>query len=70
MIIININDLLKFMLESVTNYVSALILILMLFFLLTSAVNIVTEKIGNVICTIITVYRANIKIERDSENKD
>lgn len=68
MIIININDLLKFMLESVVNYVSALILILMLFFLLTSAVNILTEKIGNVICTIITVYRANIKI--DSENKD
>lgn len=68
MIIININDLLKFMLESVVNYVSALILILMLFFLLTSAVNILTEKIGNVICTIITVYRA--KIEIDSENKD
>jgi len=61
MIIININDLLKFMLESVVTYFSVLVLILMSFFLLTTAINIVSEKIGNVICTIITVYRASNK---------
>jgi len=70
MIILNINDLFKFMLESVVHYVSVLVLILMSFFLLTSAISIVSEKIGSMICTIITVYRASIKLKNESDDKD
>lgn len=68
MIILNVVDLVKFMLDSIANYVSVLVLMLMTFFLFTSAVTIISEKIGSVICTVLTVYRATIKIEKDEKN--
>lgn len=68
MIILNVVDLVKFMLDSIANYVSVLVLILMTFFLFTSAISIIFEKIGSVICTVITVYRAAIQIEKDEKN--
>ena len=68
MIILNINDLLKFSLESVSNCVGVVTLMLLVFFLLTSAFTIVSEKVGTVICTIIGVYRAAIQIEKDEKN--
>jgi len=65
MIVINVMELIKFMLDSIANYISVLILILFVFFLLTSFVSIVTDKVTNMVGTWIMIYRgdSNIKIE-------
>ena len=65
MIVINVMELIKFMLDSIANYISVLILILFVFFLLTSFVSIVTDKVTNMVGTWIMLYRgdSNIKIE-------
>jgi len=65
MIVINVMELVKFMLDSIANYISVLILILFVFFLLTSFVSIVTDKVTNMVGTWIMIYRgdSNIKIE-------
>ncbi len=65
MIVINVMELVKFMLDSIVNYISVLILILFVFFLLTSFVSIVTDKVTNMVGTWIMIYRgdSNIKIE-------
>lgn len=55
--------MIKFMLDSVTNYISVLILILFVFFLLTSFVSIVTEKVTNMVGTWIMLYRGNSEIK-------
>jgi len=65
MIVINVMELVKFMLDNIANYISVLILILFVFFLLTSFVSIVTDKVTNMVGTWIMIYRgdSNIKIE-------
>jgi len=65
MIVINVMELVKFMLDSIANYISVLILIMFTFFLLTSFVSIVTDKVTNMVGTWIMLYRgdSNIKIE-------
>jgi hypothetical protein len=65
MIVINVMELVKFMLDNIANYISVLILILFVFFLLTSFVSIVTDKVTNMVGTWIMLYRgdSNIKIE-------
>lgn len=65
MIVINVMELVKFMLDSIVNYISVLILIMFTFFLLTSFVSIVTDKVTNMVGTWIMIYRgdSNIKIE-------
>lgn len=65
MIVINVMELVKFMLDSIANYISVLILIMFTFFLLTSFVSIVTDKVTNMVGTWIMIYRgdSNIKIE-------
>lgn len=66
MILINVNDLLKFMLESVANYVSVLVIAVMCFFFLTSFVTIVVEKVTNMVGTWIMLHKghANVQIEK------
>ena len=65
MIVLNVMDLIKFMLDSIANYVSVLVLMMLVFFLLTSFVSIVTDKVTNMVGTWIMLYRGNpdIKIE-------
>jgi len=45
MIVLNVMEMIKFMLDSVTNYVSVLVLVMFVFFLLTSFVSIVVDKV-------------------------
>jgi len=59
MIILNINDLIKFMLESVPNYVSVIIMMMLSYFLLTSFFTMVIDKIGDVIALWISVLRVD-----------
>ena len=70
MIMLNINDLLKFMLESIANYASVLIITMMCFFLLTSFVTIVVDKLTNMVGTWIMIYKGNteVKIEKNENN--
>ncbi len=65
MIVLNVMDLIKFMLDSIANYVSVLVLMMLVFFLLTSFVSIVTDKVTNMVGTWIMLYRGNpeVKIE-------
>jgi hypothetical protein len=68
MIVINVMELIKFMLDSITNYISVLILILFTFFLLTSFVSIVTEKVTNMVGTWIMLYRGNSEIKIETKD--
>jgi hypothetical protein len=68
MIVINVMELIKFMLDSITNYISVLILILFAFFLLTSFVSIVTEKVTNMVGTWIMLYRGNSEIKIETKD--
>ena len=68
MIVLNINDLLKFMLDSVANYASVLVLVMFTFFLLTSFVSIVTDKVTNMVGTWIMLYRGDSDIKIDSKS--
>ncbi len=68
MIVLNVMEMIKFMLDSITNYISVLILILFAFFLLTSFVSIVTEKVTNMVGTWIMLYRGNSEIKIETKD--
>jgi hypothetical protein len=68
MIVINVMELIKFMLDSIINYISVLILILFAFFLLTSFVSIVTDKVTNMVGTWIMLYRGNSEIKIETKD--
>ena len=64
MIILNINDLVKFMLESIPNYLSVLLMMILAYFLLTSFCTMLIDKIGDVIALWVSILRV------DPEDKD
>jgi hypothetical protein len=64
MIILNINDLIKFMLESIPNYLSVLLLMVLAYFLLTSFFTLVIDKVGDVVALVVSLLRV------DSEEKE
>ena len=57
MIILNINDLLKFALDSVTNYVGSAIMILLLGVMVTGLLVHLMEKLGSVVITVIMIVK-------------
>jgi len=59
MIILNINDLIKFMLESIPNYLSVLLLMVFSYFLLTSFFTLVIDKAGDAIALIVGLLRVD-----------
>jgi hypothetical protein len=68
MIVLNVMDLIKFMLDSIANYVSVLVLMMLVFFLLTSFVSIVTDKVTNMVGTWIMLYRGNSEIKIETKD--
>jgi hypothetical protein len=64
MIILNINDLVKFMLESIPNYLSVLLLMVLAYFLLTSFFTLVIDKVGDVVALVVSLLRV------DSDEKE
>jgi len=69
MIVINVMELIKFMLDSIPNYLSVLLLIVFTAFLFTSIVSILIDKFTQSACTILMVYRDNSK-GKNSETND
>lgn len=59
MIILNVNDLVKFMLDSIPNYLSVLLLIVLVYFLLTTFTALVITKVGDVIALIVSLLRVD-----------
>jgi len=59
MIILNVNDLVKFMLDSIPNYLSVLLLIVLVYFLLTTFTTLVIDKVGDVIALIVSLLRVD-----------
>lgn len=59
MIILNVNDLVKFMLESIPNYLSVLLLMVLAYFLLTSFATLVIDKLGDVVALCISLLRVD-----------
>lgn len=59
MIILNVNDLIKFMLESIPNYLSVLLLMILSYFLLTSFFTLVIDKLGDVIALWVSLFRVD-----------
>lgn len=59
MIILNVNDLVKFMLDSIPNYLSVLLLIVFVYFLLTTFTALVITKVGDVIALIVSLLRVD-----------
>jgi hypothetical protein len=68
MIVLNVMEMIKFMLDSVTNYVSVLVLIMLVFFLLTSFVSIVVDKVTNMVGTWIMLNRGNSEIKIETKD--
>jgi hypothetical protein len=68
MIVLNVMEMIKFMLDSVTNYVSVLVLMMLVFFLLTSFVSIVVDKVTNMVGTWIMLYRGNSEIKIETKD--
>lgn len=68
MIFINVLDLVKFMIESIPNYLSVLVLIMFTAFLFTSVVSILIDKVTQSVCTILMVYRDNPKVKNTETN--
>lgn len=68
MIFINVLDLVKFMLESIPNYLSVLLLLMFTAFLFTSVVSILIDKVTQSVCTILMVYRDNPKVKNTETN--
>lgn len=64
MIILNVNDLVKFMLDSIPNYLSVLLLIVLVYFLLTTFTTLVIDKVGDVIALIVSLLR----VDSDEKN--
>ena len=63
MIILNVNDLIKFMLESIPNYVSVIIMMILSYFLLTSFCTMVIDKLGDVVALCVSLLRVDPKDE-------
>lgn len=61
MIILNINDLVKFMLESISNYLSVILMMILAYFLLTSFCTMLIDKIGDVIALWVSILRVDPK---------
>lgn len=61
MIILNINDLVKFMLESIPNYLSVILMMILAYFLLTSFCTMLIDKIGDVIALWVSILRVDPK---------
>lgn len=61
MIILNVNDLVKFMLESIPNYLSVLLMMILAYFLLTSFCTMLIDKIGDVIALWVSILRVDPK---------
>ena len=59
MIILNINELIKFMLESIPNYLSVIVMMFITYFLLTSFCTMAIDKVGDVIALWVSVYRGD-----------
>lgn len=68
MIVVNVFDLVKFMIESIPNYLSVLVLIMFTAFLFTSVVSILIDKVTQSVCTILMVYRDNPKVKNTETN--
>ena len=68
MIVINVTELIKFMLDSIPNYLSVLLLIVFTAFLFTSIVSILIDKFTQSACTILMVYRDNSKVKNSETN--
>jgi hypothetical protein len=68
MIILNINDLVKFMLDAIPNYLGVLILVVITYFLLTSFFTMVIDKMGDVIALWLSVYRGDSEEKSDKNN--
>jgi len=68
MIFINVLDFVKFMIESIPNYLSVLVLIMFTAFLFTSVVSILIDKVTQSVCTILMVYRDNPKVKNTETN--
>jgi hypothetical protein len=68
MIVLNVMEMIKFMLDSVTNYVSVLVLMMLVFFLLTSFVSIVVDKVTNMVGTWIMLNRGNSEIKIETKD--
>jgi hypothetical protein len=68
MIVINVMELIKFMLDSIPNYLSVLLLIVFTAFLFTSIVSILIDKFTQSACTILMVYRDNSKVKNTETN--
>jgi len=61
MIILNINDLVKFMVESIPNYLSVLLTMILSYFLLTSFCTMLIDKIGDAIALWASILRGDPK---------
>lgn len=61
MIIVSCNlvDLLKFMLESVTNYVGSLLLLGFIAVIVSGFISVLIQKVGQAVSTIIMVYKTD-----------
>ena len=67
MIILNINELIKFMLESIPNYLSVIVMMVIAYFLLTSFCTMAIDKVGDVIALWVSVYRGDSESEEKSK---
>lgn len=70
MILLNINDLIKFALESVTNYILTFLLIGMLGSFVAALMVYVAEKVGGVIITSVILIRSKKENEISKKNDD
>lgn len=70
MILLNLNDLIKFALESVTNYLGTLFLLGMLGMFASAILVYVAEKMGGVLITTIMVARGKDLNEISKTNDD
>jgi hypothetical protein len=70
MILLNINDLIKFALESVTNYILTFLLIGILGSFVAALIVYVAEKVGGVIITSVILIRGKNANEISKKNED
>lgn len=70
MILLNINDLIKFALESVTNYLLTFLMIGMMGSFVTALIVYVAEKVGGVIITSIILIRNKSDISKKNDDND
>lgn len=72
MILLNLNELLKFALDNVSNYVGTLVFLLLLGVLTVGLLVHLAEKIAGVVVTIIMISRGQTMqdIRKDQEDED